>query len=143
MRHIREDGQKVWVSWANRPIFDEQGQLIEILSVGTDLTDRKRAEESLKEKEEYLRIILDNIPQQVFWKNTDLVFLGCNKNWAAAAYLKSPEEVIGKTDFELLSDPEAAEFFRQQDRKIIDNNIPNYTLLLKSKGQHLMGVQFG
>jgi PAS domain S-box-containing protein len=133
MRHIREDGQKVWVSWANRPIFDEQGQLIEILSVGTDLTDRKRAEESLKEKEEYLRIILDNIPQQVFWKNTDLIFLGCNKNWAEAAYLKSPEEVIGKTDFELLSDPNAAEFFRQQDRKIIDNNIPQLHFVAKKQ----------
>jgi PAS domain S-box-containing protein len=133
IRHIRENNQKVWVSWANKPIFDEQGQLTEILSVGTDLTDRKQAEESLKEKEEYLRIILDNIPQQVFWKNTDLVFLGCNKNWAEAAYLRSPEEVIGKTDFELLSDPEAAEFFRQQDRKIIDNNIPQLHFVAKKQ----------
>ncbi len=42
------NGRRVWMAWTNRPIFDERGQLAEILSVGTDITERKRAEEALK-----------------------------------------------------------------------------------------------
>lgn len=115
-------GEQVWVTWANKPIFNEQGELIEVLSIGTDATERKRAEAALREKEEYLRLVIDNIPQQVFWKDTNLVFLGCNKNWAKAAGLNHPAAVVGKTDYDLLANQEIAEFYRQQDARVIARN---------------------
>ncbi|MBO9999144.1 MAG: response regulator [Cyanobacteria bacterium SID2] len=89
-----------------------------------EIGERIRAEEALREKEQYLRLILDNIPQQVFWKDTNLVFLGCNQNWANAAQLSSPDEVVGKTDYDLFDDPEIAEQFREQDRQIIESDTP-------------------
>ncbi|MGI0488245.1 PAS domain S-box protein [Pantanalinema rosaneae CENA516] len=46
--NTRRNGDRVWLSWANKPIWDDQGQLIEILSVATDGTARKRAEEALQ-----------------------------------------------------------------------------------------------
>lgn len=46
--NTRRNGDRVWLSWANKPIWNEQGQLIEILSVATDGTARKRAEEALQ-----------------------------------------------------------------------------------------------
>ena len=48
--NVCKDGKRVWVSWTNRPIFNQQGALIEILSVGTDATDRKQAEAALAER---------------------------------------------------------------------------------------------
>ncbi|MGB3401497.1 MAG: ATP-binding protein [Microcoleaceae cyanobacterium] len=48
--NIRQDGERVWVNWANKPIFDEAGELVEILSIGTDITDRKRSEVALAQK---------------------------------------------------------------------------------------------
>nr|WP_017662039.1 adenylate/guanylate cyclase domain-containing protein [Baaleninema simplex] len=89
-----------------------------------EIRDRSRAQAALREKEQYLRLILDNIPQQVFWKDTDLVFLGCNQNWADAAQLSSPDEVVGKTDYDMFADPAIADQFREQDRKIIDSDTP-------------------
>lgn len=50
--NIRRNGERVWVSWANKPILNEQGELIEILSVGTDATERKRSEAALKQAKE-------------------------------------------------------------------------------------------
>ncbi|NMF58893.1 PAS domain S-box protein [Pseudanabaena yagii] len=50
--NICKDGRRVWVTWSNKPIYDDQGQLIEILSVGTDITDRKRAEKELQSAKE-------------------------------------------------------------------------------------------
>ncbi len=46
--NICKDGRRVWVTWSNKPIYDDQGKLIEILSVGTDITDRKQAEKELQ-----------------------------------------------------------------------------------------------
>jgi PAS domain S-box-containing protein len=43
-----EDGQSRWVSWVDRGIFDSQGQLVEILSVGREITEQKRAQQQLE-----------------------------------------------------------------------------------------------
>ena len=45
--NIKRDGERVWMSWSNRPIFDDDGNLVEILSIGNDITRRRRAEQSL------------------------------------------------------------------------------------------------
>jgi len=131
--NLCSNGDRVWVSWANKPIFDRQGRLIEILSVGTDATARKQAEAALREQEQYLRLIVDNIPQQVFWKDTNLVFKGCNRNWAEAAGLNSPEEVVGKTDYDMLPDPDVAERFRRQDRYIVETDTPQLHVTAKKQ----------
>ena len=89
-----------------------------------DITARVRAEQALEEQKTYLRLIIDSIPQQIFWKDTNLVFRGCNKNWAMYAQLDNPESVVGKTDYDLISNPELANIFRNHDRQIMESNIP-------------------
>ena len=46
-----------------------------------------------------LRLVIDNIPQRVFWKDIRSVYLGCNKNFARAAGVDQPENIAGKTDY--------------------------------------------
>jgi PAS domain S-box-containing protein len=53
--NICRDGRRVWVTWANQPIISATGELSEILSVGTDATERKQAEESRRWSELQLR----------------------------------------------------------------------------------------
>ena len=43
-----EDGQSRWVSWVDQGIFDSQGQLVEILAVGREITEKKRAQQQLE-----------------------------------------------------------------------------------------------
>jgi PAS domain S-box-containing protein len=45
--NIKKNGERVWISWTNRAIYNEKGEFVELLSVGNDITDRKRAEEAL------------------------------------------------------------------------------------------------
>ncbi|MBD2151301.1 PAS domain-containing protein [Pseudanabaena sp. FACHB-1277] len=89
-----------------------------------DITARIQAEQGLEEQKTYLRLIIDSIPQQIFWKDTNLVFRGCNKNWAASAQLESPESVIGKTDYDLIKDAHLADIFRHHDLQIMSSNQP-------------------
>jgi PAS domain S-box-containing protein len=47
--NMRRSGEKVWISWTNRIVRDEQGRVIEILSIGTDITERRKAEQAVRE----------------------------------------------------------------------------------------------
>ncbi|MDY6785244.1 MAG: adenylate/guanylate cyclase domain-containing protein [Cyanobacteriota bacterium] len=119
-------GQEFWFAANISPIDQER-----VIWVARDISARKRVEAAVREKEQYLRLILNNIPQQVFWKDTDLVFRGCNRNWAKAAGLDSAEAVVGKTDYDLIGDRNIAETFRQQDRQIIETHQPQLHFVAK------------
>ncbi|MBI5384567.1 MAG: PAS domain S-box protein [Verrucomicrobia bacterium] len=47
--NVRRNGERVWIAWTNKVVLDAQGQVAEILSIGTDITERKRAEEAIRE----------------------------------------------------------------------------------------------
>jgi PAS domain S-box-containing protein len=46
--NIRKNGERVWISWTNKPVLDDEGKIVEMLSVGNDITSRKLAEDRLK-----------------------------------------------------------------------------------------------
>jgi PAS domain S-box-containing protein len=85
--------------------------------------NRKQAYEALPESQQVLQLIMNNIPHSIFWKDKDLAFLGCNRNFARDAGKESPEEIIGKTDYDM---PwrEQAELYRADDRQVMEAGEP-------------------
>ncbi|MDZ8055411.1 MAG: PAS domain S-box protein [Aulosira sp. ZfuVER01] len=69
-----KNGDRVWIVWANKPILDEQGNLIEILSVGTDATERKRAQAALQQSEIKFRTIVENANDLIFTISPEGIF---------------------------------------------------------------------
>lgn len=63
--------------------------------------------------------IINNIPHAIFWKDTNLVFMGCNKKFARQFDYDSPDEVIGKTDFEFPFSPELIKKYHSDDREVL------------------------
>jgi len=120
-RYCHRDGHLVYGIVTCYLRFDLAGNPRSAIAQVIDITERKRSEEEIRQKEEYLRLLLDNIPQQVFWKDMNLVFRGCNQKWAEAAGLESSEAVVGKTDFDLFGDRSIAEFYRQKDRQVLES----------------------
>lgn len=53
--NLCQDGKRVWISWSNKPILNEQGKIVEILSVGSDATERRQTEAILRQSEAQLR----------------------------------------------------------------------------------------
>jgi len=47
--NMRRNGERVWIAWTNKAVPAKQGQVAEILSIGTDITARRRAEEAIRE----------------------------------------------------------------------------------------------
>ncbi|MBL1179410.1 PAS domain S-box protein [Pantanalinema sp. GBBB05] len=60
--NLCRDGRRVWVAWSNQAIFNDQGEVVEILSVGNDTTQRRHAEVALQASEAELRSLFSAIP---------------------------------------------------------------------------------
>lgn len=104
-------------------VLDEAQRLVAVQTTIEDITERKRAEQALRESRQTLQLVLDTIPVRVFWKDRDSKYLGCNHPFARDAGLSAPEEVIGKNDFELAW-KEQAERYRADDRAVIKSGLP-------------------
>lgn len=87
------------------------------------------AESTLLQPQEMLQLVMDNIPQAILWKDKNLRYLGCNKKAAIDAGLKSPEEIIGLTDYDLPGTKEQADAFRESDIGVMTTNVPQYHIL--------------
>ncbi|KUG19912.1 sensory box histidine kinase/response regulator [hydrocarbon metagenome] len=64
--NIRKNGERVWIRWRNRPIYDGHGRMKELLSVGIDITEQIKAEEALRESEEKFRAITQRSFDMIF-----------------------------------------------------------------------------
>ncbi len=58
--NMRRNGEHVWIAWTNKVVLDPQGQVAEILSIGVDITERKKAEEALQKNEEFTRRVIES-----------------------------------------------------------------------------------
>jgi PAS domain S-box-containing protein len=94
--NLCRDGRRVWMAWSNQAIFNDQGEVVEILSVGNDTTQRRQAEEALQRSEAKFRTIFENSQVGIYRTRTcDGLILDANQRFANLFGFDSPEEVIG------------------------------------------------
>ncbi|MFH0821899.1 MAG: ABC transporter substrate binding protein, partial [Pseudomonadota bacterium] len=106
----RRDGTKIWASVDVRPVHGDDGNLLFAEGLCQDITDRKRAEEALREREEFLSSIVENIPDMIFIKDAkELRFVRFNKAGEKLLGYKR-EDLIGKNDYDFFP-KEQADFF--------------------------------
>ena len=105
---------------ANYVVFDGEEYNC---AFATDITERKRMGQSLKESEGFLRTLLQTIPDMIWLKDTDGVFLACNGQFERFLGAKE-ENIVGKTDYDFV-EKELADFFREHDRNAVATGKPS------------------
>ncbi|MBD2732077.1 PAS domain S-box protein, partial [Nostoc sp. FACHB-892] len=94
--NLCRDGRRVWIAWSNQVIFNDQGEVVEILSVGNDTTQRRQAEEALQRSEAKFRNIFENSQVGIFrTRLSDGLLLDANQCYANLLGFDSSEEMIG------------------------------------------------
>jgi PAS domain S-box-containing protein len=94
--NLCRDGRRVWMAWSNQAIFNDKGEVVEILSVGNDTTQRKQAEEALQRSEAKFRTIFENSQVGIYrTRLCDGLLLDANQRHANLFGFDSPEEIIG------------------------------------------------
>jgi PAS domain S-box-containing protein len=76
--NLLRNGDRVWIAWTNRIVRDAEGELIEILSVGADITQRKLADEARRESEARYRTLFDQAPDGIIIADTESNYLDAN-----------------------------------------------------------------
>ena len=114
---IRKDGSLFPVETATRA-YRHGDRTIRASSI-RDITERKQAEQARQESQRLLQLVMDNIPQAVFWKDQTLMYLGTNQAFAEDAGFSSPQDLVGKTDFDMPW-KEQAELYRADDQRVLD-----------------------
>ena len=118
-----KDGRLINVSATASPIKDATGKVIGMSTVARDITERKRAEEALRASQQIIEEIINAIPVRVFWKDKNLVYLGCNAVFARDAGFADPKDIIGKDDYQM-GWRDQAEKYRGDDRQVIESGCP-------------------
>lgn len=108
---------------SNLVSFSSDGKVISVWGTVVDVSDLKRAELELSESRRILRNVLDTIPVRVFWKDLNSVYLGCNQVFADDSGKSSPDEMIGKTDYDM-SWRDQAEIYIGDDKEVITSEKP-------------------
>ena len=116
----KKNGDLYWESASISPIMDASGKITNFVAVKEDITERKRAAEVLLASRQLTEGIINAIPVRVFWKDKNLVYLGCNAVFAHDAGLADPRDIIGKDDYQMVWN-EQAELYRADDRQVIES----------------------
>ncbi len=113
---LTKEGEERWVDFTAGAIQVDGKPAV----VGTafDISERKRAEEALRESETRHRTLLENLPQKIFLKDRNSVYVSCNENYARDLNIR-PDEITGKTDYDFFP-KELAEKYRQDDKRVMD-----------------------
>jgi len=93
--NMRRNGERVWVAWTNKGIRDDQGRLREILCVGNDVSQLRRAQEALRDSEARYRAIFDTSSAAMMIVQDDLTISLVNDAFVALTGC-SREELEGR-----------------------------------------------
>ncbi|MDH5357746.1 MAG: ATP-binding protein [Gammaproteobacteria bacterium] len=91
---------------------------------------RKQAELNLRTSQQktddlnqMLKTVLDAVPVRLFWKDLNLNYLGANFLFCRDAGMRTPEMLVGKSDFDMPWKDTYAKFYREDDQRVIDTGI--------------------
>jgi PAS domain S-box-containing protein len=115
------DRKYVWNVARIEPLLDGNDNLIGWIGTIQDVNAQK-------ESESFLQLVIDSIPGVIWWKDINSRYLGCNTRMAVKAGFKSPQEMIGKNDFDLPWEDQALQY-RVDDKRVMDTNTADYDIV--------------
>lgn len=125
----RKDKTEFLSSISTSVIKNDDGNPVALITVSLDISDRKKSENELRHSKQMIQLILDNIPQRIFWKDLDSNYMGCNKNFANDAGISNPEEIIENSDYDMPWKSAEADYYRLIDNEVMKNNKPIYHII--------------
>ncbi len=114
--HQNPDGGKIYVHVVKTPITNLEGQVIGIQGIFWDVTARKKIEEELAYERDLLRMLLENIPDHIYFKDSQSRFMKVSRGLATLFHLKTTDEVIGKSDFDFFTEDHARAAYEDEQR---------------------------
>ncbi|AGX88683.1 PAS/PAC domain protein [Candidatus Symbiobacter mobilis CR] len=123
-RIVWPDGSVHWLYDFTVAERDASGHPLRLRGYVTDQTEQHRASRALEENMATLQLVVDTIPQGIFWKDPHGRYLGCNRVFSHFAGMTDPIDIIGQTDADLRWPPTIAQANRADDYIVLTTNRP-------------------
>tara|TARA_R110002051_G_scaffold55112_2_gene102936 strand:+ start:32917 stop:34770 length:1854 start_codon:yes stop_codon:yes gene_type:complete len=114
---ITANGNEKWVMASGKPIYNK-GELVGLIGSFQDIHDQVEADTKSLDNEKLLRTLIDNLPVNVYIKDTESRKILVNKAECDYLGVTDPDEILNKNDFELYSS-ESAEESRKEDLQVM------------------------
>jgi PAS domain S-box-containing protein len=114
------DGRRSWSITTKLPLRDRRGEIVGTCGISREITAIKEMEDQLANERNLLRSVIDNLPDSIYLKDTNGVYLLDNvahQRWLGASH---SDEVLGRTVFDFFPD-EIASHFHADDRRIMQS----------------------
>lgn len=119
---ITAAGKEKWVMAGGKPIYNK-GEMVGLIGTFQDIHEQVEANIKTIDNEKLLRTLIDNLPVNVYIKDTESRKVLINKAECEYLGVKDPKEIIGKNDFDLYP-LKAAEKIREEDLKVMNTLEP-------------------
>lgn len=117
----KDGSRRIW-DFQSTPLGKGNGGKRILHSMAIDITEQKQGEEALRNSQQITEGIINSIPVRVFWKDLNLVYLGCNKIFATDAGFASPKDIVGKDDYQMTW-RDQADLYRNDDLEVIKSGV--------------------
>ena len=113
-RYLHKEGKIIWANVTITAIHSQSGEILNLLVMIEDITERKKAEEAFKIEQYLMQTLMDNIPDSVYFKDLEGRFIRVNHSNIAKFGLQSVDEILGKTDADFFPLEYAQETHREE-----------------------------
>ena len=117
-RLITASGEVFWMLATKVPWRDDDGNIMGIIGGGRNITKQKEIELKLTDERNLLRTLIDNLPDYVYVKNPQGRFVLANLAVARQMGFSSPDEIIGKSDFDFFPHELAARYRAEEEEMV-------------------------
>jgi PAS domain S-box-containing protein len=114
----RKDGSTIWTDVTMSFVYSSNGDFQEIIAVTHDISKLRQREAEIKRQSNLINSLLDSIPDIIFFKDINGVYLGCNPAFAEFVG-KSRDEIVGMTSYDLF-DKDIADAFMDNDKRMLE-----------------------
>ncbi|SMG36195.1 PAS domain-containing sensor histidine kinase [Arenibacter troitsensis] len=119
---ITAKGNEKWVNVSGKPLY-KNGEYVGLIGIVQDITDYVQKEQKTKDNEHLLKTLINNLPLQIYIKDTQSKKLLANKSELQFLGIENESDIIGKDDFDLY-DRATAQKFRDEDIEVMISQIP-------------------
>ncbi len=139
-KYVHLDGTVQWVRWEVLPWYSSSDTIGGIIIFSEDITKIKLANDSLKENEQFLESIIENIPAMIFVKNADDLSYEMVNGATELTWGHNRSKLIGNTDYSFLPEKDA-DMFTRVDRNVLTQkeicDFPEQTIHTKTWGERI------
>ncbi|MFC1565193.1 PAS domain S-box protein [candidate division KSB1 bacterium] len=133
---IKRDGTERWISDSSVMIYDKKGSVVASLGILQDINERKLADEAVESERNLLKTLIEELPAAVSVKDLHGKIILANQQTVQNFKVSGINEVIGKSDFDLLPKHIARNYYAEE-KEIIRTGIPIHHQIVTSADKKL------